>query len=327
MTGWLARRAALADQGVLGINQRNAEYLLPYNPRDRYPLVDDKLLTKQLAARAGVAAPELYGVIEIHREVRTLPRLLARYRDFVVKPARGSQGDGILVVTGRSRDRYRIADGSVLDEHELCFHVSNILSGVYSLGGQTDKALLEYRVRFDPVFEAVTYRGVPDVRIIVFCGVPVMAMVRMPTRLSDGKANLHQGAIGAGVDMASGRTLSAVWRTQIVTEHPDTGNPVSGLEIPHWDAMVELAARSYELTGLGYQGIDIVLDRDQGPLLLELNARPGLAIQIANQAGLGPRLRAVERERHRLGSVAERIAFARQRFAHAGAPAAPQPGA
>lgn len=306
--------ARLRANGVVSINERNAEYTLPYNPRDRYPLVDDKALTKELAARAGVAVPELYGMIEIQRQVRGLPALLAKHQDFVVKPARGSQGDGIIVITGRSRALYRAANGSLFDEEEMSFHVSNIISGIYSLGGQTDKALIEYRVNFDPVFEAITYRGVPDVRIIVFIGVPVMAMVRLPTRLSGGKANLHQGAIGAGVDMATGTTLTAVWKTAIVSEHPDTGNPVSGVGIPGWDNLLGLGARSYELTGLGYQGIDIVLDRDLGPMILELNARPGLAIQIANRAGLKPRLDAVLRHRASLQSIAERVAFAKEHF-------------
>jgi alpha-L-glutamate ligase-like protein len=202
-----------------------------------------------------------------------------------------------------------------MDAQMLAFHLSNILSGIFSLGGQTDSAMIEYRVQFDTVFERVTYRGVPDMRIIVFLGVPVMAMVRLPTREARGKANLHQGAIGAGIDIATGRTLTAVWHDRIVTEHPDTGNAVQGVQIPHWDTLLEIAAKSFELTNLGYLGIDLVLDKQQGPLILELNARPGLNIQIANRAGLRHRLGAVLARRSDLASVPDRVAFAKEHFA------------
>jgi len=306
---------ALKRNGVLGINARNADYVLQYNRRRFYPLVDDKALTKQLAIRNNVAVPDLYGMVEIQRQVAALPDLLAPHDDFVIKPANGSQGEGILVVTGKTAGHYRKADGTLVSNEDLKFLVTNILSGIYSLGGQPDKALIEYRVKFDPVFEAIAYRGVPDARIIVFLGVPIMAMVRLPTRMSDGKANLHRGCIGAGIDIATGRTLTAVWRNDIVTEHPDTGNPVSGVEIPHWERLLEIAASSWEMTGLGYQGIDLVLDRDRGPLLLELNARPGLNIQIANREGLRGRLETVERHQGGFASVAERVAFARANFA------------
>lgn len=317
----LARR--LREGGVLGLNRRNAEYTLRFNPRHLYPLVDDKLLTKRLAQRAGIAVPELYGVIEIEYQQRRLAGWLEPHQEFVIKPAQGSGGDGILIISGRKRGHYRKVSGQMLTDEELQHHVSNILSGMYSLGGHPDKALIEYRVRFAPVFEAVTYQGVPDIRIIVFLGVPVMAMVRLPTRLSEGKANLHQGAIGAGIDLATGATLTAVWRNEIVTEHPDTEHPVTGVIIPGWDVLLGLAARSHELTGLGYQGVDIVLDKDKGPLMLELNARPGLNIQIANRAGLGPRLQLVEQQRHALSSVDERVAFAKRHFAAPRAPIGP----
>jgi len=299
---------------VLGLNRRNAEYTLRHNLRRLYPLVDDKVTTKQLAQHAGIAVPELYGVAEENYQVRTLPEMLEQYSDFVVKPARGSGGDGILVISGRSRQMYRNANGSLLSREELCYHVSNILSGIYSLGGQPDRALIEYRVRPDPLFEVISYQGVPDIRVIVFLGVPVMSMVRLPTRMSGGKANLHQGALGAGIDITNGITLSAVWRNDIVDEHPDTGNMIMGVKIPNWEALLRLAARCYELTGLGYQGVDIVLDKDKGPLILELNARPGLNIQIANRAGLFPRLRSVEENYKALQGVEERVAFAQEHF-------------
>lgn len=308
----LARR--LNDAGILGINRRNAQFMLIYNDRRFYPLVDDKVLTKRLAVKANVAVPELYGLIEIQQQVASLVDLVRGHEDFVVKPAKGSQGQGIVVVVGRAGPLYRLADGSLIDEATLQFHVNNALSGVFSLGGQPDKVLIEYRVKFDPVFERIAFRGVPDVRIIVFLGVPVMAMVRLPTRLSKGKANLHQGAIGAGIDIATGRTLTAVWRNAIVEHHPDTMHAVSGVTIPNWDRLLDIAARSQEMTGLGYQGIDLVLDKDQGPLILELNARPGLNIQIANRAGLLPRLRLVEANRNRFKSADDRVAFSREHF-------------
>jgi alpha-L-glutamate ligase-like protein len=312
MIGSLARRILRA--GVLGINRRNAEYTLAYNKRRLYPLVDDKLRTKELALGAGIAVPELYEVVQIEKQVRDLHARLREKPDFVIKPARGSGGDGVLVITGRSRNMYRKVSGALMTEHDLEIHVSNILSGIFSLGGDQDRAMVEYRVKFDPLFESISYQGVPDVRIIVFLGVPVMAMARLPTRMSDGKANLHKGAIGAGIDMGSGRTLTAVWRNDIVEEHPDTGNPVTGVRIPDWDRLLRLAASCHELTGLGYQGVDIVLDRELGPLILELNARPGLNIQIANRSGLLPRLKLVEDRRENLKEPDTRIAFAKEHF-------------
>lgn len=304
----------LSAVGILGINRRNSHYITVYNPRHRYPLVDDKLKTKELALAAGLAVPELYGVVEIEHQVGELQEMLACYPEFVIKPAQGSSGDGVLVIVGRSKYMYRLASGLLMNQAELEYYVSNILSGLFSLGGHADKALIEYRVQFGPLFAAISYQGVPDIRIIVFLGVPVMAMVRLPTRLSKGKANLHQGAIGAGIDLTSGRTLSAVWHNDIITEHPDTGNPVTNVQIPHWDKLLGIAAQAYELTGLGYVGVDLVLDRDKGPLILEINARPGLNIQIANRTGILPRLQLVERAHTVLQGVEERIAFAREHF-------------
>ncbi len=309
---------ALAAAGVLGIDRRNRNYIAACNPRRLYPRVDDKLETKRLAQGAGIAVPELYGVVSIYHQVRDLARLVAGREDFVIKPASGSGGSGVLVVTGRVGEAFRTAGGDLARIEDLEFHVSNILSGAYSLGGHPDRAMVEYRVRFDPVFEPISFQGVPDLRFIVFLGVPVMAMVRLPTRASQGKANLHQGAIGAGIDLATGRTGTAVWRDAVIERHPDTGESVSGVEVPHWEELLRLAASCWELVGLGYLGVDIVLDRDLGPLILELNARPGLQVQIANRAGLLPRLRLVERKRRRLQRVEERVAFAREELAAVG---------
>lgn len=299
------------------MNRRNADFTLRYNERRRYPLVDDKLKTKTIAQENGLAVPDLYGVITAHYQLRGLERLLTEHPDVAIKPARGSGGEGIVILAGRTKERYRKMNGELIDVSDLAFHITNIISGMFSLGGQNDVALIEQRVRPDPVFEAISYQGVPDIRTIVFLGVPVMAMVRLPTMMSGGKANLHQGAIGAGIDMASGKTLDAVWRNIIVEEHPDTGHPVSGAQIPHWEKLMRLAAGCYELTGLGYIGVDQVLDENRGPLILELNARPGLNIQLANHRGLIPRLEKVETVYRELRSIDARVAFSRDQFKHA----------
>lgn len=304
----------LKNAGILGINQRNADYILQYNQRKFYPRVDDKMYTKLLALEAGIAVPELYGVVEIEHQVGELPEFLKKYNDFVIKPCQGSGGDGVLVITDRYRDMYRKASGDLINQNEFNHHLSNILSGTFSLGGHPDSAMIEYRVKFHEVFKAISYQGVPDIRVIVFLGVPVMAMVRLPTRLSGGKANLHQGAIGAGIDMATGHTMAAVWRNEIIDEHPDTRSPVAGIEIPEWKNLLLIAARCHELTGLGYIGVDIVLDRDLGPLMLELNARPGLNIQIANHCGLLQRLKLIEKKAKKLSGQNEKIEFALQHF-------------
>ncbi len=289
----LARLKKMRELGVLGINRRNLDYVMAHNPRRLYPLADDKLRTKEIALSAGVAVPELYGVVRTQRDVNRIESLIASRDEFVIKPASGSGGDGILVL-GRIGGTLRRPDRSVISGGELIHHVSNIVSGQFSLGGLPDAAMIEYRVRFDPLFEKVAYQGVPDIRIIVYRGYPAMAMVRLPTRQSDGKANLHQGAIGVGIDLKTGVTMDGVSGNHLIREHPDTLNPIAGIEIPNWRGVMRLAAHSYELFGLGYMGVDIVLDRDRGPLILELNVRPGLSIQLANRVGLRKRLSVIE---------------------------------
>ncbi len=310
------RYRALKEAGVLGLNRRNGDYILRCNPRHLYPLVDDKLQTKRLALQAGIAVPELYGVIETEHDIRRLGEIVKNRPQFVLKPAHGSAGDGIVVVAGRSGGQYRTVSGTLLAEDSLQHHLSNAINGQFSLGGVQDAVIIEYMVRFSPLFERIAFEGVPDIRIIVFRGFPIMAMVRLPTRVSHGKANLHQGAVGAGIDIATGVTLGGVQGSAPISQHPDTGNDIDGIEVPNWDVILDIAARCYELTGMGYIGVDIVLDRDLGPLVLELNARPGLAIQIANRQGLLRRLQICEEHADFTQPPPQRIQFARARFAH-----------
>ena len=312
----LFRYRSLASEGVLGLNRRNGDYILKFNPRRLYPLVDDKLQTKRLALKAGIAVPDLYGVLETQHDIRRLAEIVANHDEFALKPAHGSAGDGIIVISGRAGMRYRTISGTFLDREQLAHHLSNTINGQFSLGGVQDVVIVEAMVRFSNRFERVSFQGVPDIRVIVFRGIPIMAMVRLPTRASNGKANLHQGAVGVGIDIASGITLEGVIGSEVVTTHPDTMHAIAGLRITDWDTILDISARCYEITGLGYIGVDIVLDRDRGPLVLELNARPGLAIQIANRQGLLRRLQICEQRADFSVDAAARIDFAKREFCH-----------
>lgn len=290
----IKRIRLLKKAGLLGLNCRNGDFILQYNHRRFYPLVDDKVLCKQRLLQQGLPVPDLIGVISLMHETKHFNEILGDHTEFVIKPAHGSGGDGIMVITGRQGDYFIDSDGKMVEQDTLEHHLTNVIGGLYSLGGQTDVAMIETLVHFDPAFSRLTYHGVPDIRVIVYKGYPVMAMSRLPTRRSHGKANLHQGAIGVGIDLATGETMGGVSGNSAVAEHPDTGAPIAGFRVPDWDKILHMSARCYEAVELGYLGADIVLDRDLGPLILELNARPGLNIQLANRTGLRHRLAAVD---------------------------------
>lgn len=282
----LDRARRLRELGVLGLNRRNTECILDQNPRWRFPQVDDKRRMRELCRAIGVPTPALYAVICAHSALRHLPRLLEKRKTFVLKPNHGAGGRGVLVVIGRDGPAFVKQNGARLTFEELAQHVSSTISGLYSLGGRPDEALVQQRVVPHPAFEPISYQGTADARVIVYRGVPLMAMLRLPTKESGGRANLHQGALGVGVDLDSGRTTRAVLRNRVTRRHPDTEVSVIGFEVPYWSRILEMACQVSRATQLGYLGVDVVVDRDQGPLVLEANARPGLAIQIANGAGL-----------------------------------------
>ncbi|MEW5009938.1 MAG: alpha-L-glutamate ligase-like protein [Cycloclasticus sp.] len=310
-----ATPSQLRKQGILGMNSRNVDYIGRSNERRLYPLVDNKLKTKNAAIKMGMSVPKLIGVVEIQHEIQHLERLLDGIKQFVIKPAQGSGGRGILVIKDRQGDDFIKTSGELVSFRDIRRHTSNILSGLYSLGGRVDVAMIEDMIDFDPMLSKYSYEGVPDIRVIIYHGYPVMAMMRCSTHASDGKANLHQGAVGVGIDIVSGCSLYAVQNGNKISQHPDTQHSFDELKLPHWDEILRLAASCYEMTDLGYFGADIVLDEKNGPVILELNARPGLAIQMANQAGLKKRLKTIDSMKVIKQPLNTRIQLAQQLFA------------
>jgi alpha-L-glutamate ligase-like protein len=279
---------------VLGLNARSADYLV-LNKKAARKRADDKLLTKKMLKRVKVPHPKLLGTLSSISSVRKFN--WKKLKDgFAIKPVQGFGGQGILIIKRQAKEEgyYWTVDGKRIGFEELSIHAQDVVEGKYSHNNLPDKVMIEERIKIHPKFKKLAMGGAPDVRVIVFNRVPVMAMLRLPTEESAGKANLHQGAIGLGIDMATGITTHGVYKNNSIKYFPDTNKKVNGIAIPHWDKILNMAVTTQIVSKLPYLSVDMLIDEDQGPVVLELNDQPGLSIQIANMAGLRRRLERVE---------------------------------
>lgn len=279
---------------ILGINARSAEYLR-LNTKIARKRADDKLLTKKILKKKKIPHPELLGVLSNHRKVSDFnwEKLTG---GFVIKPVKGFGGQGIMLVKKSVKEagKFVLPDGRKVTPEELKLHALDIVEGRFSHNNLPDKAMIEERIKIHPKFKKMAVGGAPDIRVIVFNRVPVMAMLRLPTEESGGKANLHQGALGLGIDMATGITTHGVYKNEALKYFPDTNKKVNGITIPHWDKILRMAIQTQMASKLAYLSVDMLIDADKGPVVLELNDQPGLSIQLANMQGLKKRLERVE---------------------------------
>jgi len=278
---------------VLGINARNLLYIGRYNRMRARRYADEKLLTKRVLIKNKVATPKLYASFFKFKDLddfdwNSMPQ------DFVVKPNAGYGGEGILLVRKFKNGEGETTDQNSINSSSLKRHIQDILDGNYSLNKVPDAAFIEERIKRSKAFKKYTWRGAPDIRVIVFNRVPVMAMLRLPTEESNGTANLHGGALGVGIDIATGVTVHAIRYDQPIKYVPGTKIKLNGIKVPHWEEILHLAVNAQVASHLGFAGIDIILDEVKGPVVIEINARPGLSIQNANKAPLLRRLKRVE---------------------------------
>ncbi len=292
---------------VLGLNRRNQEYIRPYNPPSAKAIADNKVRTKRILAKYDIKTPEVYKLIRNKKQLEFLD-WESLPKSFVIKPNQGTGGNGIIVFYGKKKGQsaWIRPNGDIMTKRDIILHVENILEGRFSMGNKSDIAIIEERVKTHPFLKQYSYKGVPDIRIICFNNVPIMAMTRLPTKRSNGTANLHSGAICTGIDIGTGITTYSMHNIDDKNIMSDTyelidstldlknNKPLSGIQIPFWDEMLEISLKCQKASGLGYIGVDIALDAEKGPVVFELNARPGLGIQVANQAGLRWRLEKVK---------------------------------
>jgi len=281
------------SKSILGMNARNFLYIRRYNSGEAKWRADDKLVTKQLLIKHHMATPKLISKFIHPDDIKNFNWQLPE-NGFAIKPARGYGGGGILVIKSWDGEYAETTSGEVYSKKQIQSHIYDIFDGAYSLQYIPDKAFIEGLVNPANIFKKNGIRGVPDIRIIVFRKIPIMAMMRVPTNESHGKANLHLGAIGVGIDIRTGITIHAIYKNKPISLYPDNKKRIAGVKIPKWHEILLLASKVATVSQLGYVGVDIVIDEHEGPQVIEINARPGLNIQNANMVSLRTRMERVE---------------------------------
>ncbi|MDH5680736.1 MAG: hypothetical protein OEZ36_04050 [Spirochaetota bacterium] len=270
---------------ILGINQRNLRYIYPNNARKHFSLVDEKIRTKEIFSQTGVPYPATRHVFSSYRELMDFEAIIAKHPNSVIKPNKGRGGNGVIILGDRVSEGFRDAHGRIISFRKLKRQVADILLGVYS-HGMSDLALVEERIFPHEFLYNLYEKGLSDIRIILYQNEPVMGMIRIPTKLSHGKANLHQGGVGVGLNLESGVTTHASFRGKSITSHPDSGEPLVRIQLPHIKELIGICRKVSTELPMKYLGFDLTLDKKTGPMIIEVNARPGLEIQNVNQAGL-----------------------------------------
>lgn len=279
---------------ILGLNARNTYTQL--NPYSAKKFGFSKLRTKELLRENTIPTAEVYHIFESINDVSEVSWDNFQI-PFVVKPASGSAGKGIVLIIKKHANGKDWIDneGNSWTKDDLNLHVSNILDGEFSTWGENHKAIVEEMIVSHPALAKYAYKGTPDIRVVIFNSVPVMAMTRIPTKSSQGKANLDLGAIGVGIDMATGVTTYGIsGKAEKITHFPNSKKKVNGIVIPMWSQVLETAVRAANVAGYTFMGADLFIHPEKGPMIVELNGFPGLSIQLANRAGLKKRLDRVE---------------------------------
>ena len=280
---------------ILGMNARNQLYTA-LNSASAKRFGTSKYATKVLLENKGIPTARVFGILGTKEDINDFPWETME-RNLVIKPSNGNAGKGILILKRQEPDKQHWLDtfGRRVSLEEIKLHCADILEGQYSTYGATPNVIIEERVPIHSKLLKYAYKGTPDIRVIIFNRVPVMAMLRLPTPQSEGRANLHQGAIGVGIDMFSGVTTYGIsGKGESITVLPESKRKVNGIKIPDWSRLLRIAIEAADAASLIFCGVDLFIHEEKGPLVVELNANPGLSIQLANHAGLRRRLDRVQ---------------------------------
>ena len=274
---------------ILGLNYRNLK-LQVFNKKDAVNFANNKLKTKHFFSVRGIPVPKLMGIFKDREDVNKFD-FANLNKDFVIKPNQGSEGKGIIPFKERKGDKFITVSNKEYTINELKNHIINITQGIYN-NGYKDIAFFEQRIKNSPELNKITYKGLPDVRVFCYNQIPIMAMLRVPTKESEGRANLAENAMAIGINLSNGEPNYYYYKGKISKKDPINKNPIK--KIPNFIRVLQVAVKCAQLSKLKLVGCDIAFNEKNEPCLIEINARPGLKIQLANKDSLKERINKIK---------------------------------
>ncbi len=315
----------MLDFGILWMNARNLKYIKRFNPKKAIRLADNKLKTKKFLSLRGIPVPETFAIIDSRKTLFDFDRKSLPEKEFVIKPNKGSKWKGIMIVEmkeiwrkseenikkiwkngmfffsrfGEKLKIFRKGNNEwlifkvwkeVYSYDDFIRRLIDILDWKYSLTFWWDKILIEEKLEPGENFKQFCQWWLADIRVIIFNLIPVAAMVRMPTPWSWGKANLAQWGVWLGIEVGSWKIKSMYYKRKIYTkDFPWDFAKFWRKKIPFWDDILLYSSKIQYFVNIWYLALDWVIT-DEGPKLLEINARAGLEVQNASNLPLKRRL-------------------------------------
>lgn len=304
---------------ILGNNARNLLYIRKFNDKKAIRLANNKLETKNFLSERWIPFAKTYAILKNRNELYEFDFSSLPKKNFVIKPNHGSKGNGIYITkylwksenleweeivlpknknkkstTELRKDKIKtVLKMPILEHRTDLYQINNkpvsdndfrrklldIIDGKYSMTLWNDKIIVEEKLIPGELFKEFCARWLADIRIIVFNLVPVATMIRVPTEESKWKANLAQWWIWLWIDIATGKVINMLYKNKMYkNKFPEKYADLKDKKIPYRNDILFLSSKVQYYVNLWYLALDWVITND-GPKLLEINARAGLEVQ------------------------------------------------
>ena len=279
--------------------------------------VRDKVLYGELMRAVGLPATETQAIVHRARSLGRVPVLRdeAAVRDFLLGDARlplfgkpvegsGSVGSVLIDSVDRASGLMRLGNGRTL---------ALDIFAREAIADYPEGYMLQTAIRQHAAMRAVTGDAVGSLRVVTLRDetgiVPLYTLWKIPSPTAMSDNYWQDGSMIAEID-AGGRVMHCVRGAGPdhgrIETHPVSGVSFAGLQIPHWDRLLEVAVEAHGLfPEFGVTGWDIGMGED-GPVIIEANNNPFHALyQLAANRGVlnpdfKPRFDAVVAESQRL---------------------------